>query len=247
MHTKQQQQKLFIFTVAFYTFCFTHFRIPWHLHWLCVFWVSALIVLLSSLVQRTHTHSLLHYICSRSHALSACHLVRSVAGPGTRPCPSNTPSHTHKHARIHVNKRLSVSLRFEKSNSDLFCQAHRTPNPYRTQLTAYGTVVKNNKKIKCSAAASLQLVPYFWHSRLLKMELLFVVYRRIVAITWLGTICLHVECFYVWSTRFYRYVTSTSYHLPTCPCLLQLILTLNSDSTLSHMLQLRTPSSIGIL
>lgn len=157
MHTKQQQQTLFIFTVAFYTFCFTHFRIPWYLHWLRVFWVSALIVLLSSLVQTTHTHSLLHYICSRSHALSACHLVRSVAGPGTRPCPSNTPSHTHKHARIHVNKRLSVSLRFEKSNSDLFCQAHRTPNPYRTQLTAYGTVVKIIKK-----SSALLLLPYNW-------------------------------------------------------------------------------------
>lgn len=226
-HKTQQQQTLFIFTVAFYTFRFTHFRIPRHLHWLRVFWVSAVIVLLSSLVQtQTYTHTrtpALHLL------LLSCSFCMSSGAVSSRPRhPSLSVTHTlphtqtHTHARLRVNKRLCVSLRFEKSNSDLFCQAHSSPypppTPYRTQLTAYSTMENNkkrktNKKVLC-CCFQLQLVPYFWHSRLLKMELLFVVYRRIVAITWLGTICLHVECFYVWSTRFYRYVTSTSYQLP---------------------------------
>lgn len=267
MHTKHNSSK----HCSYLPLRFTLFVLRiFAFHGICIgcacfeFLLSLFCSLLSYKHKHTHTHAHPHYICSCSHALSACHLVRSVAGPGTRPCPSRTHSLTHKHthtqARLRVNKRLSVSLRFEKSNSDLFCQAHSSPypppTPYRTQLTAYSTMEnnkkrKNNKKVLC-CCFQLQLVPYFWHSRLLKMELLFVVYRRIVAITWLGTICLHVECFYVWSTRFYRYVTSTSYqlpptYLPTCPCLLQLILTLNSDSTLSHTLQLRTPNSIGTL
>lgn len=102
-HKTQQQQTLSIFTVVFYTFRFTHFRIPRHLHWLRVFWVSALIAL--SVLLCTHITFALSLI-----ALSACHLVRSVAGPGpgTRPCPLLTlwlwQPHILPHAQTHEYK-----------------------------------------------------------------------------------------------------------------------------------------------
>lgn len=169
MHTKHNSSK----HCSYLPLRFTLFVLRiFAFHGICIgcacfeFLLSLFCSLLSYKHKHTHTHAHPHYICSCSHALSACHLVRSVAGPGTRPCPSHTHSLTHKHthtqARLRVNKRLSVSLRFEKSNSDLFCQAHSSPypppTPYRTQLTAYSTMENNKKKgkiiKKCSAAAS---------------------------------------------------------------------------------------------
>lgn len=72
----QQQQTLSIFTVVFYTFRFTHFRIPRHLHWLRVFWVSALIAL--SILSCTH-------ITFSALSLSHCSFCMSSGAVSSRP------------------------------------------------------------------------------------------------------------------------------------------------------------------
>lgn len=104
-HKTQQQQTLFIFTVAFYTFRFTHFRIPRHLHWLRVFWVSALIVLLSSLVQtQTHTRTpALHLL------LLSCSFCMSSGAVSSRPRhPSLSVTHTLPHTQTHTHTHAYV-------------------------------------------------------------------------------------------------------------------------------------------
>lgn len=103
---------------------------------------------LRSPLSRAHTSHLL--------SLSHCSFCMSSGAVSSRPRPrhpslsltdsltlATTHSPTRTDTRIQINKRLSVSMSFEKSNSNLFCQAHSPPPPELSLLLAYGTTVKN--------------------------------------------------------------------------------------------------------